>query len=306
VGFRGELLLMQRPWVERGAGMRDIGSVAEVDLTQLHLDVYDTRDGPWHPEHGALAIPESWQFLPSGDAFVTRTVKAAGVYWVAWRPRGRNRPHRRKLGLWAPLEAIEQARVAANQTASRRAQGRQQGARQRARAEQRYRTDLAAAIVDFLAFRPPTNSWRSRSPTAPPNKPLRLAAAESAEPGPCPWTNARCSRRGPGYAIGTPTTRTGSTPRTATTSSPTSSPTEPSSLRPTVPSTTSWKNGGSQSSQALARTGCHPVATCMTSDKRARRTTSPTCVRLHPLERSIESWSACCREGRVPSQHDSC
>jgi hypothetical protein len=41
--------------------MRDIGSVAEVDLTQLHLDVYDTRDGPWHPEHGALAIPESWR-----------------------------------------------------------------------------------------------------------------------------------------------------------------------------------------------------------------------------------------------------
>ena len=89
--------------------MRDIGPVAEVDLQQLQLDVYDTRDGPWNPEHGPLAIPDGWAFLPSGDAYLTRQVKTAGKYWVAWRPRGRNRPHRRKLGLWAPAEAIEQA-----------------------------------------------------------------------------------------------------------------------------------------------------------------------------------------------------
>jgi uncharacterized protein DUF2293 len=132
--------------------MRDIGRVAEVDLTQLHLDVYDTRDGPWNPEHGALTVPEGWEFLPSGDAFITRTVKAAGVYWVAWRPRGRNRPHRRKLGLWAPTDAIEKARAAAEQGASRRARGREQGVRQRARAEDRYRADLAVAVVDYLAF----------------------------------------------------------------------------------------------------------------------------------------------------------
>jgi uncharacterized protein DUF2293 len=128
--------------------------VADVELTQLHLDVYDTKDGPWNPEHGPLAVPDGWQFLPSGDAFLTRTVKAAGAYWIAWQPRGRNRPHRRKLGLWAPAEAIEHARVAARQTADRRARDRQQGARQRARTEDRYRTELAAAIVDFLAFGP--------------------------------------------------------------------------------------------------------------------------------------------------------
>lgn len=134
--------------------MRDIGLVAEVDLTQQHLDVYDTRAGPWNPEHGAVTIPDDWQFLPSGDAYITRTVKAAGQYWLAWRPRGKNRPHRRRLGLWAPAETIERARAAADQTASRRARGRQQGARQRARAEDRYRTELAAAIIHFLAFHP--------------------------------------------------------------------------------------------------------------------------------------------------------
>lgn len=134
--------------------MGDIGPVVEIDLTQLHLDVYDTRDGPWNPEYGALTVPDGWQFLPSGHAYITRTVKAAGRYWVAWRPRGRNRPHRRKLGLWAPTETIERARATAEQSASRRARGRQEGARQRARAEDQYRTELAAAIVDFPAFHP--------------------------------------------------------------------------------------------------------------------------------------------------------
>ncbi len=128
--------------------------MVEEDLRQLHLDVYDTRDGPWNPEHGPLTIPDGWVFLPSGDAFVSRTVKAAGVYWLAWRPRGRNRPHRTRLGLWAPSEAIEQARRAAEQTAERRARGRQRGARQRVRAEGRYRAELAEAILEYLAFSP--------------------------------------------------------------------------------------------------------------------------------------------------------
>jgi hypothetical protein len=126
--------------------------VADEDLARLHLDVYETRDGPWNPDHGSLAIPEGWAFLPSGDAYLTRTVKAAGVYWLALRPRGKNHPHRRKLGLWAPADTIARAQAAAEQTANRRARGRQQGARQRAQAEDRYRADIAAAILDFLAF----------------------------------------------------------------------------------------------------------------------------------------------------------
>jgi hypothetical protein len=60
----------------------------DVDLTRLQLDVYMTRQGPWNPDHGDLEIPESWDFLPSGDAFVTRRVKATGTFWMAWRPRG--------------------------------------------------------------------------------------------------------------------------------------------------------------------------------------------------------------------------
>ncbi|MCP4305669.1 MAG: DUF2293 domain-containing protein [bacterium] len=128
--------------------------MTEVDLTRLHLEVYDTRKGLWNPEHGELEIPHDWDFLPTGDAFVTRTVKASGTYWIAWRPRGRNRQHRRRLGLWAPRVAIEQAQAEASATETERVRRREQGTRSRERREAAYREELADAIRRFLEFPP--------------------------------------------------------------------------------------------------------------------------------------------------------
>lgn len=142
-----------RGW-RRFAVVCEASEVTEVDLTRLHLDVYDTREGPWNPEHGELEIPDGWDFLAAGDAFVTRSVKAAGTYWVAWRPRGRNRQHRRRLGLWAPRVAIEQARAKAGATETERARRRVHGARSRERREAAYREELADAIRRFLEFPP--------------------------------------------------------------------------------------------------------------------------------------------------------
>jgi hypothetical protein len=123
-------------------------------LTDQHLDVYDTRNGPWNPEHGDIEIPEDWEFLPTGDAFVTRTVKAAGRYWLSWQPRSRHRPHRRLLGLWAPAEAIRAAGARAEQTAGKRAAARTVNARTRARREERYQDQLREAVLAFLGFAP--------------------------------------------------------------------------------------------------------------------------------------------------------
>ena len=132
----------------------DPGSMAD-ELTAQNLDVYEGRSSDlWHPEHGDLADPEGWEFLPSGDAFVTRTVKAAGVYWTVWRPRGRGRDHRRKLGLLAPRQAIAAARARAAETAEQRAGQRAAGARHRAGAEAAYRTEFEAAVVAWLDFAP--------------------------------------------------------------------------------------------------------------------------------------------------------
>lgn len=118
--------------------------------------MYDTRNGPWNPEHGELEIPEVWEFVSSGDAYVTRRVKAGGVYWLAWRPRGPNRPHRRRLGLWAPQAAIEQAKAQAVATEAERARSRERGARSRERQEAVYREELADEIRRFLDFPAPS------------------------------------------------------------------------------------------------------------------------------------------------------
>ena len=131
-----------------------LGVMDDEDITQQQLDVYMTREGPWNPEHGDIEIPEDWDFLPSGDAFVTRRVKVAGTFWVAWRPRGKDRPHRRRLGLWAPKAAIEEAWAEAAATEEQRAKQRESGTRSRGRQEAIYRDELSDAIRRFLAFAP--------------------------------------------------------------------------------------------------------------------------------------------------------
>ena len=126
----------------------------EHDLSALRLDVYESKKGSWNPEHGELELPAGWEFLPAGDTFVTKQVKAAGVYWTAWRPRGKNRPHRRKLGLFAPTTAISDAQAEAERTAERRAEQRVVSARHRDKVEESYRAQFAAAVVSWLDFAP--------------------------------------------------------------------------------------------------------------------------------------------------------
>jgi hypothetical protein len=123
-------------------------------MTRLVLDVYDTKLGWWNPEHGDIEIPEAWDFLASGDAFVTRTVRSAGVFWSAWLPRTRHRRHRRRVGLWAPATTINLAWEKAAATAETRARRRQAGAVSRERLEAGYQQQLADAVLAFLDFAP--------------------------------------------------------------------------------------------------------------------------------------------------------
>lgn len=70
--------------------MGDALAQQELDLTGMQLEVYASKDVDtawWHPEHGNVATLEGWALLPTGKAFVTRTVKAAGPFWLA--PGGR-------------------------------------------------------------------------------------------------------------------------------------------------------------------------------------------------------------------------
>jgi len=132
----------------------EVPGEAGLDLASLQLDVYESRDGWWNPERDVVVRPDDWEFLATGQAFVTRSVKAAGVFWLAWAPRSRTRQHRRLLGLWAPAVAIQSAQRAEEDTASARAARREAGARSRARQEARYQDELAQAIVEYLHFAP--------------------------------------------------------------------------------------------------------------------------------------------------------
>ena len=132
--------------------MGEVPGEAGVDLASLRLDVYEGREGWWNPEYDVVVPPQDWEFLATGQAFVTRSVKAAGVFWLAWAPRSRTRQHRRLLGLWAPAAAIASAQRSEADTASARAARREAGARSRARQEARYQDELAAAIVEYLHF----------------------------------------------------------------------------------------------------------------------------------------------------------
>lgn len=122
------------------------------DPASRNLDVYDTKNGLWNPDLGELECPNGWELLASGDAFLTRRVKAGGLYWVVWRPKGRNREHRRILGLVAPAEAIAAARAAATDTAELRAKQRVSNARHRERSEADYRAEFVVAVLQWLDF----------------------------------------------------------------------------------------------------------------------------------------------------------
>lgn len=132
------------------------------EILREHIDVYDTKRGWWNPEYGELEIPEGWDFLPQGDAFLTRAVKAKGEWWRAWLPRTRSRRHRRSIGLWVPADAITAARQAAADTAQARARRRDEHPRMRERQQQRDAAELEAAAVAFLAFAPAHAELASR------------------------------------------------------------------------------------------------------------------------------------------------
>jgi len=126
--------------------------VAQEDPASENLDVYDTKAGWWNPDLGDLVVPDGWEFLASGDAFVTRRVKAAGAYWSAWKPKNRRGGHRRRLGLLAPTAEIDAARNAAIESADQRAAAREAGARHRERVEAEYQIELRDTVVRWLDF----------------------------------------------------------------------------------------------------------------------------------------------------------
>lgn len=98
-------------------------------------------------------VPPHWQWLPPGDAMMTRRVKAAGDHWVVSEKRGRRTFSR---GIWADGELIERIRrgVEAERSTDSYAKKRDADARRRAEAQQQYVAEFRAAVLAYLDFHP--------------------------------------------------------------------------------------------------------------------------------------------------------
>ena len=103
----------------------------------------------WGPQYGNIEIPEGWESLPPGDAFVTRQVKLMGPHWVAKKPA---KGYTRTLGIWAPKENIESAMKLAEETVAQREAKRVVSRKQRERQEAKYQERFAEAVYEYLSF----------------------------------------------------------------------------------------------------------------------------------------------------------
>jgi len=118
------------------------------------LWVYPSRtesESWWCRQYGNIEIPQGWEFLSTGDAFITRQVKSKGPYWVGKKPAKR---YTRTLGIWAPKENIETAKKLAEETIARRQVKRIISRKQRERQEAKYRERFAKAVYEYLSFAP--------------------------------------------------------------------------------------------------------------------------------------------------------
>lgn len=103
--------------------------------------------------YGPVEIPEDWEFLPRGSAFMTRRVKR-GPHWVLLGSYNRKGGYRPTKGVYAPRAAIEEARVAEQATAEKRARSQERSRLRRKKAEKRYREEFKEAGLRFLDFTP--------------------------------------------------------------------------------------------------------------------------------------------------------
>jgi hypothetical protein len=121
------------------------------------LVVYRNRAGEpcelWTAEHGNVPVPDSWQFLPRGNTYVTRQVKK-GPHWVLKGSYSRKGGYTPTLGIYAPAEAIEAAQAAAKATEQQRQSARKKAESTRLKAERRYSEKFEQACLQFLNFAP--------------------------------------------------------------------------------------------------------------------------------------------------------
>jgi len=103
-------------------------------------------------EYGNSVVPPNgWAFLPSGDAGITRKVKAGGEYWKVEFKKGR---YTMSKGLWAPAACIRAAQTAVSAVRSTETYTRrlERDRTTRHKKEETYRSLFLLEVKIFLDF----------------------------------------------------------------------------------------------------------------------------------------------------------
>ena len=119
-----------------------------------HKIVKPGLSGTFTGENGEkVSPPAGWEFLPAGDAGLTRKVTAQGVFWRVQAQMGRRIISK---GIWAPGETIASARQEVEAVRSTAAyQKKLAGDRQRRGKKQvEYEKEFCLKVRTFLAFAP--------------------------------------------------------------------------------------------------------------------------------------------------------
>jgi len=106
-----------------------------------------------HEGQTVVVPPVGWIFVASGDAGLTRRIKAAGDYWLMVHRR-RNRIE--ALGLWADAERVKaaEARLDTERSDPAYLKKRETGRKYREARQEKYKVEFRQAVVNFLAFAP--------------------------------------------------------------------------------------------------------------------------------------------------------
>lgn len=129
--------------------------VVTTEMATQGLVGHEPRDGEegdvWIQRLGAVALPDDWEFLSCGNAFVTRRVKK-GPHVVLKGPYNRRGNYRPVKGVYAPSAAIREAEDAAGASKAVREKRQVQDAARREKAEVKNRLAFERACIEFLDF----------------------------------------------------------------------------------------------------------------------------------------------------------
>jgi hypothetical protein len=123
-------------------------------VEQKVLEIWDSKENRgsyWTPEHGEILIPEGWEFLSTGNAYLTRTVRKLGAHWIKKRKDTKRRINM-TVGTWAPMENIKKAQEMEKETETNRERKREKGRVYTEKREKGYREEFNDAVLRYLDF----------------------------------------------------------------------------------------------------------------------------------------------------------